>query len=93
MPLYQYECSFCKSVVERFHKASRIPKRTRCKCGRAAKRVIAVGGIQCDSINDVKWLESARASLQTDHEMRTRPIESRGQYKRWLKEHGLVCRG
>ena len=49
------------------------------------------GAIQTDG--DVKWLPSARQVLQPDYEIRARPIETRGQYKKYLKEHGLICKG
>lgn len=92
MPLYQYECR-CGKKMEVFHKINRVPKRARCVCGWMAKKVIVTGGIQCDSINDVKWLESARQNLQPDSELKTHPIETRGQYNRYLKDHHLACRG
>jgi hypothetical protein len=58
-----------------------------------AKKVLSTGAIQCDSVNDVKWLESARQALQPDRELRENPIETRTQYNKYLKDHSLACIG
>ena len=92
MPIYTFECQSCKKEIDQWHKVTRIPTRVRCQCGRMAKRVLSMSGaIQTDG--DVKWLPSARQVLQPDYEIRARPIETRGQYKKYLKEHGLICKG
>lgn len=94
MPIYQYQCRLCKKITEKIHRADSIPKKVRCTtpgCGRMARRIIArSGAIQCDSINDVKWLPSACKVLQRSGEP---PLQSRSEYKRYLKENNLVCKG
>ena len=90
MPIYEYYCRNCKKTFEEFHKITRIPKRARCQCGLLAKRVLSPGAIMCDSETDVKWLASACQVLQPDGE---KPIETRGEYRRYLKEHNLECKG
>jgi putative FmdB family regulatory protein len=92
MPLYDYKCRNCGEIIERFSKIEGCPESIRCwGCGEMAYKIISVGhgGIQCDSETDVPWLKSAcRNLLPDDH----RPLETRGQYKRYLKEKGIVER-
>ena len=91
MPVYQYECKLCKTITEKVHRMDSIPKKVRCSkpgCERMARRIIArSGAIQCDSINDVKWLPSA---LMTLPDSAARKITSRTEHQRYLKESGLV---
>lgn len=90
MPIYQYDCR-CGKQYEVFHKINRVPKRHRCDCGWLAKRVIpSSGGIQCDSVTDVKWLPSACMTLQRHGEP---PLQSRTEYRKYLKENNLTCKG
>lgn len=90
MPLYTYECDACGKQMDRLFKAYGFPTTIPCKCGGVGRKVIVPGhgGIQTDG--DVKWLPSARMNLQSDLE---KPVETRGEYKRYLKERGIVERG
>lgn len=93
MPLYTYECHDCGEIQERIYTTRDYPAYVKCpKCGRRANKVIAFGhgGVQCDSMNGVPWLSSALGNLQPDGE---RPIESRTEYKRYLKEHDIIATG
>lgn len=93
MPIYQYECQRCKKITEKFHRIDSIPKKARCEtkgCGRMARRIIASSGaIQCDSINDVKWLKSSLATLPDN----AQHIQSRTEHRKYLKENNLSCVG
>ena len=90
MPIYEYKCR-CGKSHDKFHKVNRIPKTSRCECGWLAKRVIAgSGAIQCDSVIDVKWLPSACKTLLKHGEPM---LQSRSEYRRYLKDHNLVCNG
>lgn len=92
-PIYEYQCPFCEAVTEVIHKPNRVPKKTRCKtpgCGRLARRIISHGAIQCDSVNDVKWLPSACKVLQKHGEP---PLQSRTEYNKYLKDNNLACKG
>lgn len=89
MPIYEYHCRFCKKTIERVHKVTRIPKRVRCECGHAARKVLSKTAIHCDGIADVKWLESAKQNLPND----ARHIETRSEHKKYLKENNLACIG
>jgi putative FmdB family regulatory protein len=86
MPIYEYLCR-CGKKHEVFHKINRVPKKHRCSCGWLAKRVISLGGIQCDSVNDVKWLSSACKTLQHHGEP---PLQSRSEYKKYLKDNNII---
>jgi putative FmdB family regulatory protein len=89
MPIYEYQCR-CGKKHDVFHKGNRVPKHHRCSCGWMAKKVLSTGGIQCDSVNDVKWLPSACKVLQKHGEP---PLQSRSEYNRYLKENHLACKG
>lgn len=90
MPLYVFECS-CGNKQEEVFKINNCPKEIFCVCGKKAKKIIvAGGGIQCDSINDVSWLSSALDNLQPDGERR---LTSRSEYKRYLKEKNIIAAG
>lgn len=92
-PIYEYECNHCKTITEIVHKPNSIPKKARCKkpgCGRMARRILSRGAIQCDSVNDVKWLPSACKTLQKAGEP---PLQSRKEYNKYLKDNHLACVG
>ena len=92
MPLYDLQCQKCMAEFEAFLKVSDAGKvHPACpSCGSVSVKRIFVpghGGIKCDSIADVKWLPSACANLDPD-----RPIGSRTEWKRHLKEKGIGCK-
>ncbi len=89
MPIYTYECSKCGTFDLIMGIEESKPERT-CQCGRMAKKVIASPNIKCDSMNDVPWLKSAVENLQIKGE---KPIETRQQYEKYLKDHNIVERG
>lgn len=89
MPLYEYHCR-CGKKMEVFHKIRRVPKKHRCSCGWMAKRAIpSSGAIQCDSVNDVKWLPSACMTLQKNGEP---PLQSRTEYKRYMRDNHIISK-
>jgi len=93
MPLYTFECLYCGKDTDKFFKIDNCPKYILCPiCGDDARKVIVSGhgSIQCDNMVDVPWLESAVQNLQPDHE---RPIETRGEYNRYLKENNIIAAG
>ena len=93
MPLYSFECQSCKNEQDEFHKIAFCPNKVRCNiCGERSVKVISSGhgSIRCDSMNNVPWLESAVANLQPDHE---RPVQTRGEYKRYLRDNGIIASG
>lgn len=86
MPIYEFKCKRCRKVTEQFHSVDGCPQSIKCSCGKMAKKIISRGSIQCDSLNDVKWLPSACQTLQPDGE---RPITSRTEHKKYLRDHGI----
>jgi len=87
--IYVYECQSCGDVHERIYHVDDFPTTVECpECGSTARKIITAPAIQCDE--SPTWLESAcKTLLPDDH----RPIETRGEYKRYLKENHVVERG
>lgn len=90
MPLYDFMCDSCGKIKEKFFHINDCPEAIECECGKKAKKIISVGhgGIFTD--NDVIWLESASKVLIKPHE---KPLTTRGEYKRYLKDNGLQAIG
>jgi putative FmdB family regulatory protein len=89
MPIYEYSCKHCNKLTEIICKVSECKQKIRCECGRIAVKILNLNGaVHPDG--DVKWLESARLTLQPDGEI---PITTRGEYKRYLRDHNVICKG
>lgn len=88
-PLYSYECPFCGAIQDKLYHIEDFPKTISCPCGKMAKKIIILGhgGIQGD---EPVWLESAIKTLQPSCE---RPIQTRSEYKQYLKEKDIICKG
>lgn len=84
MPIFEYSCPKCHKTTERIYKITHIPKTIKCECGHTAKKILSRGNIQTDS--DIKWLPSASEALVKHHE---KPLETRTEYKDYLKKNGL----
>lgn len=89
MPLYEYECDQCGNRFEFFFTIKDWNLTPNCPdCGGEGSKVFTAQ-IQRD---EPVWLDdSVRNSLQ-DLESGERPIESRVEYKRYLKDNGIVER-
>lgn len=93
MPLFDYECPKCGATKEIIAKIDGFPLSVPCSaCDGEAVKVITCGhgGIQCDSMVDVPWLESAVKVLQPDGE---RPITTRGEHRQYLKDRNIIAAG
>lgn len=90
MPIYTYECKHCGTITESIYKVADRPDTETChKCGGDAGRILSShGAVHTD--NDVKWLASACKVLQKPGEA---PLETRSQWKRYLKDHHLIAVG
>lgn len=89
--LYTYKCRGCGREMDRSFKLDKAPGMIECPyCKDIAKRVLAVGhgGIRTDS--RVSWLPSACKTLLREDDP---PIETRTEYKRYLKKEGLIATG
>ena len=88
MPVYEYKCKNCRKVTELMRPVSAYRDPVKCVCGKNAKLVIPkLSSILTDG--DVKWLESAKSNLPKD----AAHIHTRGEHRRYLREHNLACIG
>lgn len=89
MPIYTFECK-CGKVTEEIYHIQDMPDSIKCpECGGAAGRIISPhGAIQTDG--DVKWLPSACKTLLKHGEP---PLETRSQWKAYLKRNNLIAAG
>jgi len=88
MPIYSFFCDKCDMEIEEIYKISDRPDDTVCPvCNGRAKRVLMPGrgGIRLDS--KVSWLPSAVKVLQPNYE---RPIETRSEYDKYLKDRNII---
>ena len=88
MPVYEYKCKNCRKVTELMRSVSEYKDKVRCTCGKNAKLVIPKSGFVLTD-GDVKWLESAKMTLPKDAER----ITTRGEHRRYLRDHKLACIG
>lgn len=89
MPLYTYECAVCGHILTKEFRIRDfdLTKTVCCdKCNALAKRIIS---FNTGHRADPTWLPSAVKLLQADGE---RPIESRHDHDRYLKEHDISHR-
>jgi hypothetical protein len=59
-----------------------------CICGKRAKRVIVGPSVLRDA--DIPWMRDAVKTLQPDCE---RPVQTRQEWKKYMKENKLTCIG
>lgn len=87
MPLYEYECTECKHNFDRFFPLSEWDNKPLCpECGKESKKVLT-SNIQRD---EPTWLDdTVRGVLQDPSE---KPITNRTEYKRHLKDNGIIER-
>lgn len=88
MPLYTYECPDHGQFDAFYRLAERADIAGCPKCGQASRRIIALGhgGIFRE---EPTWLDdSVRGALQDPSE---KPIETRSELKKWLKDHPNVA--
>ena len=96
MPTYDFRCQKCGNVFESIlrlfeYEGLQWPVCSECGTDDIVRHFVSgCGGVQCDSINDVSWLPSAIKNLPDDA---VGKVGSRGEWKRYLKEKGLICTG
>ena len=77
--------------MDRTFRMNDFPREVECiACGSLAKKILSVGhgGLQTDG--DVNWLSSACKVLQRTGE---RELETRGEWRQYLKDNGLIAAG
>lgn len=90
MPEYDYRCEFCESIFTEMHKVNEFPESIKCYfCGGKAPKIISFqGALHTDHPT---WLDdSVRGALQGEEE---KPIETRGEYNKYLADNGIVPKG
>lgn len=88
MPAYDYQCNSCGNVQEEFFKVSDKPEIVACvKCGSEAGKILSATTVHGDEMP--AWMRHPHAlgCLQGSTE---KPIESRSEYNRYLKQHGIA---
>ena len=87
MPRYDFECRTCGYCEEIICKVGELPSSLPCPTCHVGEMRQNIG---CAILRDEPtWLPSARETLQVEDE---KPIESRHEYKKYLKTHNIVER-
>ena len=89
MPLYEFECERCQAKFEVFDKIETCPKELPCPdCGGKSVKVLARrGAVLSDTPS---WLDRHVQGALLDIDSRNfRPIETKSQLNRYLKQNGL----
>mgnify|MGYP006291190413 CR=1 FL=1 len=96
MPLYDFKCQKCGHEFDLFMSINHPRTEVACpECKGWTKRIIVAGhgGFQSE---EPRWLnDQVRGCLQDDEEIaagREKPLETRTEYKKHLKAHGIVER-
>lgn len=90
MPLYLYKCEHCENTFEKVLPLKEYKEKPDCpECGWQSKKIMALGGIQDD--NPV-WIDrDLIKQLQDIDNPNIRPISSRTDYNKYLRDNGLVA--
>ena len=93
MPTYEYLCDSCGQKQDGFAKiADRFTPRL-CPCGGEAQFIISCPMIECDDVVNSPWVRDFAKAHNRQDGKRNRtggpPIESRTDYKRYLKDNDL----
>jgi putative FmdB family regulatory protein len=94
MPTYDYECSECGYQTEVVCRIADRPPSMLHKlesgkfCPGVMRQIIVAPSIQVDTANDIPWL-SEFARTRKEARFGGKPIETRTEYKKYLKENNL----
>ena len=90
MPLYEFECQQCQTRFEIFERISNCPQVLSCPdCGYLAKKIISTKGTVFGDTPG--WLNDpmVQGALTDTDSRKFRPIESRSDLKRYMKQNGI----
>jgi len=93
MPVYTYECGECGKIFDRSMSLKHLTHHVSCEsCAGDARKIIVPGyGIQDDH---PVWLDdSIRQQLQDTDDPTIKPIETRAEYNRYLRDNGIIPTG
>lgn len=90
MPLYEYKCIRCNNLFDKFLFLKDCDKPQRCpECRGKSKKQLSIGGIQDDH---PVWLDgSIIRQLQDTDDPTTRPLSTRTEYNKYLKDNGITA--
>jgi len=88
MPIYEFQCSSCGKIQEKIFKINECPQSITCdSCRNQSKKVVCFGAVQGDTPS---WLDDGVQGALVDIDSRRfRPIETRSQLKKVMKERGI----
>jgi putative FmdB family regulatory protein len=95
MPIYEFRCDTCGYVQEKCFPIAEKPDSIPCHphCQGQAQFIISAPAVQIDTVQDVPWL-SDFASKRKEARFGHKPIETRTEYKQYLKDNDLrPCSG
>ena len=89
MTLYDFQCKECEHEFEEILSLNNYKFKPGCpECGGQTKKLITLGGIQDDH---PVWLdESVIRQLQDNDNPDAKIIETRGEYKQYLRDNGII---
>jgi putative FmdB family regulatory protein len=87
MPVYDYECKHCGNSQEAFFKIGDKPDDIPCVCGKEAVKVMSNSMVLGDDMPAWMRHRETLGCLQSPVE---KPISSRSEYKRYLKQKGIA---
>jgi putative FmdB family regulatory protein len=91
MPLYSYQCLGCGKEFDEFYRVDDYPQTRKCadpKCPGLAIKIIAARGVVLS--DTPAWLDRyVQGALLDVDSKHFRPIESRTELKRHMKQNGI----
>ncbi|MFA4904705.1 MAG: zinc ribbon domain-containing protein [Desulfobaccales bacterium] len=88
MPTYTYQCRDCDHTIEHICKIAERPEVITCACSGQMRQIIVAPAIQVDTIQDTPWLRDF-ARTRKEARFGGKPIETRTEYRQYLKDHNL----
>jgi hypothetical protein len=90
-PIYTFKCEKCGDELDEIYRIADCPKDRPCMmddCSGRARKVVNFRAVHGDS---PAWLDDfqVQAALQDLSIPGTKPLKSRSEYKRFLKERGI----
>lgn len=87
MPMYDYECPHCGHKQEAFFHIKDKPDDIPCVCGKEAVKVLSNSMVLGDDMPPWMRHRETLGCLQSRGE---RPIQTRGEYNRYLKQKQIA---
>ncbi len=89
MVIYDYECFDCTHRIEHICHMDDRPEFIACpECSGNMRQIILAPAIQCDDAVNIPWLQDF-ARTRKEARFGGRPIQTRKEYKQYLKDKDL----